>query len=171
MVTSVIPDDEIPVEPLSLEAAVRQLIEFGFKDPLEIARRLETTQDPDWLAGQLVMLSEDLIAEIARKQLGQRRRGFELALRPGQPIAHANMRLAGFWIPAADGTPTWKAASEVTAEDLDDRATWYESFAIGVLRRAQWCRQVAALMRHEGAPVLAQLRAELPALPEPKALA
>ena len=146
------------------------MIDLGFKDPLEIARRLETTQDPDWLATQLVMLSEDLIAEIARKQLGQRRRGFELALKPGQPIAHANMRLAGFWIPAEDGTPAWKAASEVTAEDLDRRATWYESFAIGVLRRAQWCRQVAALMRHERVSVLAQLRAELPPLPEPEVL-
>lgn len=170
MVSSVVPDDVAPAEPLSLEAAVRQLIELGFKDPLEIARRLETTQDPDWLATQLVMLSEDLIAEIARKQLGQRRRGFELALRPGQPIAYANMRLAGFWIPAADGTPAWKAAGEVTAEDLDRRAAWYESFAIGVLRRAQWCRQVATLMRREGAPVLAKLRAELPPLPEAEPL-
>jgi len=160
----------IAPEPPSLEAAVRQLIDLGFKDPLEIARRLETMHDPGWLATQLVMLSEDLIAEIARKQLGQRRRGYEVALKPGQPIAHANMRLVGFWIPADDGTPAWKAAGEVTPEDLDRRATWYESFAIGVLRRAQWCRQVAALMRHEGVPVLGQLRAELPALPEPEAL-
>ncbi len=154
----------------SLEAAVRQLIELGFKDPLEIARRLERSHDPEWLAAQLVMLSEDLIAEIARKQLGQRRRGYELALRPGQPLAEANMRLTGFWIPAEDGTPAWKAAGEVTPEDLDRRAAWYESFAIGVLRRAQWCRQVAALMRAEGAPVLAELRAELPPLPEPEPL-
>jgi hypothetical protein len=163
-----VPDE--PRETESLEAAIRQLIELGFKDPLEIARRLERTHDADWLATQLVMLSEDLIAEIARKQLGQRRRGYELALRPGQPIAQANLKLAGFWIPAEDGTPAWKAASEITPEDLDRRATWYESFAIGVLRRAQWCRQVAALMRHEGAPVLSSLRAELPPLPEPEAL-
>jgi hypothetical protein len=157
-------------QPVSLEAAIRQLIEVGFKDPLAIARRLGRTHDPDWLATQLVMLSEDLIAEIARKQLGARRRGFELALRPGQPLAHANMKLAGFWIPAEDGTPAWKAAAEVTAEDLDRRAAWYESFAIGVLRRAQWCRQVAALMRDEGVSVLADLRAELPLLPEPELL-
>jgi hypothetical protein len=166
----VTPADWNADQPPSLEAAIRQLIELGFKDPLAIARRLERTQDPDWLATQLVMLSEDLIAEIARKQLGARRRGFELALRPGQPLATANMKLAGFWIPAEDGTPAWKAASEVTAEDLDRRAAWYESFAIGVLRRAQWCRQVAALMRHEGATVLAELRAELPLLPEPEPL-
>jgi len=158
------------VEPLSLDAAIRQLIELGFKDPLEIARRLETTHGPDWLAAQLAMLSEDLVAEIARKELGRVRRGYELALRPGQPIAEANMKLVGFWIPAADGTPAWKPAAEVTPEDLDRRAAWYESFAIGVLRRAQWCRQVATLMRHEGATVLAQLRAELPPLPEPEAL-
>ncbi len=156
--------------PASLEAAVRQLIELGFKDPLEIARRLETIHDADWLATQLVLLSEDLIAEIARKQLNQRRRGYELALRPGEPMASSNMKLVGFWIPSADGTPAWKAAGEVTPEDLDRRAAWYESFAIGVLRRAQWCRQVAALMRHEGVPMLAQLRAELPPLPEPEQL-
>jgi hypothetical protein len=161
---------ELVGEPLSLEAAVRQLIELGFKDPLAIARRLEAMHDADWLATQLVMLSEDLIAEMARKQLGQRRRSYEVALRPGQPLAAANMKLVGFWIPAADGTPTWKAAGEVTPVDLERRAAWYESFAIGVLRRAQWCRQVAALMRAEGAPVLAELRAELPPLPEPEPL-
>jgi hypothetical protein len=168
MVTT--PAPTIADEPLSLEAAIRQLIELGFKDPLAIARRLESMHGPDWLAAQLAMLSEDLIAEIARKELGRRRRGYELALKPGQPLAYANMKLAGFWIPAEDGTPTWKAAAEVTAEDLDRRAAWYESFAIGVLRRAQWCRRVAALMRHEGAAVLAELRAELPPLPEPEPL-
>jgi len=153
-----------------LEGAVRQLIELGLNDPLEIARRLERMHDPEWLSAQLAMLSEDLIAEMARKQLGQRRRGFEVALRPGQPLAQTKMKLVGFWIPAADGTPAWKAAGEITPEDLDRRAAWYESFAIGVLRRAQWCREVAAMMRHEGAPVLSQLRAELPPLPEPEAL-
>jgi len=158
------------VEQPSLDAAIRQLIELGFKDPLEIARRLASTRGPDWLAAQLAMLSEDLVAEIARKELGRVRRGYEVALRPGQPIAEANMKLVGFWIPAEDGTPAWKPAGEVTPEDLDRRAAWYESFAIGVLRRAQWCRQVAALMRHEGASVLAQLRTELPPLPEPEAL-
>jgi len=162
--------DGVVVEPPSLEGAVRQLIELGYKDPIAIARRLESLYDAAWLATQLVMLSEDLIAEMARKQLGQRRRGYELALRPGQPLAEANMRLAGFWIPAADGTPLWKAAGDVTPEDLDRRAAWYESFAIGVLRRAQWCRQVAALMRVEGASVLSQLRVELPELPEPEVL-
>jgi len=159
-----------PAGPPSLEGAVRQLIELGLNDPLEIARRLERMHDPEWLSAQLAMLSEDLIAEMARKQLGQRRRGFEVALRPGQPLAQTKMKLVGFWIPAADGTPAWKAAGEITPEDLDRRAAWYESFAIGVLRRAQWCREVAAMMRHEGAPVLSQLRAELPPLPEPEAL-
>jgi hypothetical protein len=154
----------------SLDAANRQLIELGFKDPLEIARRLERTRGPEWLAGQLAMLSEDLVAEIARKELGRRRRGYELALRPGRPVAASELRLAGFWIPAEDGTPIWKAAGEVTPDDLDRRAAWYESFAIGVLRRARWCRQVAALMRHEGAAALSQLCAELPPLPEPEQL-
>ena len=168
--TAVTTSLEIVGEPPSLEGAVRQLIELGFNDPLEIARRLEHMHDQEWLAAQLAMLSEDLIAEMARKQLGQRRRGFEIALRPGQPLAQTKMKLVGFWIPAADGTPAWKAAGEITPEDLDRRAAWYESFAIGVLRRAQWCREVAAMMRHEGAPVLSQLRAELPPLPEPEAL-
>lgn len=151
-----------------LEVAIRQLIELGYKDPLQIARELERSHEPGWILGQLAMLAEDLVTEIARKQLGQRRRGFELALRPGLPMTHANMKLAGFWIPDHSGVPSWKAADEVTPEDLDRRAAWYESFAIGVLRRAQWCRQVAALMRQEGAPVLARLRAELPPLPEPE---
>jgi hypothetical protein len=169
-VTTHAPPDATAGGPPSLEAAVRQLIELGFTDPLQIARRLEAMHDSDWLATQLVMLSEDVIAEMARKQLGQRRRGYELALRPGQALDQTKLKLAGFWIPAEDGTPAWKAAGEITPEDLDRRAAWYESFAIGVLRRAQWCRQVAALMRHEGVPVLAQLRAELPPLPEPELL-
>ncbi|MEA2387029.1 MAG: hypothetical protein QOJ22_1203, partial [Thermoleophilaceae bacterium] len=68
--TSGVSNGEIRLEPPSLEAAIRQLIELGFKDPLTIARRLESTHEPGWLAAQLAMLSEDLIAEIARKQLG-----------------------------------------------------------------------------------------------------
>ena len=71
-----IPAEAIVDECQSLDDAVRQLIELGFKDPLTIARRLENLHDADWVATQLVMLSEDLIAEIARKQLGQRRRGY-----------------------------------------------------------------------------------------------
>ena len=104
------PAQAVVDEPQCLEDAVRQLIELGFNDPLEIARRLERMHGPDWMTTQLAMLSEDLVAEIARKQLGQRRRGFEIALRPGQPLAQTKMKLVGFWIPAVDGTPAWKSA-------------------------------------------------------------
>ena len=50
MVTAHTTTHAIAGEPVSLEGAIRQLIEFGFKEPLAIARRLGSTQDPDWLA-------------------------------------------------------------------------------------------------------------------------
>jgi len=76
----------MPAHPHSLDDAIRQLIELGVDDPSEIARRLERTLDPRWLASQLVTHSEELITEIAREQLGRRRRDGMLA--PAAPTRH-----------------------------------------------------------------------------------
>src|SRR6185503_18790653 len=53
IVTEHTPTQVVVDEPQSLDDAVRQLIELGFNDPLEIARRLERMHGPGWMTTQL----------------------------------------------------------------------------------------------------------------------
>lgn len=147
---------------MTLEEAIQQQVNLGLKDPLTIARKVIERSDKHWLASELSSLAEEIIAERARQRLGAFRRSAEVALRIGDHSTRADMRLAKFWVPGEG----WKKAADATAEDLRKRAAFYEKFASAAMRRSSWCREVAALMDAEGAPTLAKLKAELPALPE-----
>ena len=151
---------------MTLEEAIEQQITLGQKDPLTIVEKLLGLYGQEWLHEQAAFLAPDIAAEIARRKLGEKRRKFEVALRPGQPLATAEMKTASFCVPATEhGFTTWKKAADVTAEDLRAKADWYDRFALGALKRSRWCRDVASLMEEEGAATLGALDRELPALP------
>ena len=147
---------------MNLEEAIAQLIGLGEKDPLVIARKIEERQGHAWLVEQLSAYAEDLVAELARQRLGSRRRTAEVAIRPGDPITSAEMKIATTFIPGVG----WKKYADLTADDLDVRASMYDRLATAMGVRSAWCREVAGLMRAEGVRTLGKLKADLPVLPE-----
>lgn len=151
-------------ERLDLDAAIEQLVNLGEKDPLEIARKLVKRHGAEWLATELAARGEEIVAQIARQRLGANRRRAEIALRTGDELTAADLKLAKEWVPGAAGGE-WKVAADLTDADLDAKAGWYESLGRAALRRAQWCREVAGLMRDEGVKTLGKLKAHLPELP------
>jgi hypothetical protein len=132
---------------------------------VEIVAKIEQLHGSEWLQAEGAAHAADFAADRARRMIGSRRREFEIALKPGDEMSQADMKMAGVWIPAVDGLPEWKKAADVTADDLDRKAGWYETFARGALKRAVWCRDVAGMMRAEGVVKLGKLKADLPPLP------
>ncbi len=153
-----------PPEGLNLEDAIAQQITLGLKDPLEIARSIGKLYGTAWMGEQLVAYAEDLVAGMARMRLGADRRSAELALVPGE-VTSADLKLSSFWIPDAHGG-SWKRAADLSADDLESRARHYDRLAVGSLRRSRWLRDVADLMRSEGAKTLGKLKAAIPVLPD-----
>ena len=152
---------------MNLEEAIAQLIGLGEKDPLVIARKLETQYGHDWVVEQISAYAEDLVAELARQRLGALRRTAEVAIRPGDPITSSEMKLKSIWISGVG----YKRVADVTPEDLDARAAMYDRLMRGMGMRAEWCRETAALMRAEGARTLGKLKTALPVLPDDASIA
>src|SRR5204862_4108185 len=123
---------------VNLEQAIEQAISLGYGDPIAIADQIENHYGPEWLTTQLVEHRHDILAELARRRLGSVRRSKELALRPGDEMASAEMKIAKTWVPG-DG---WKRVADLTESDLEAKATWYRSLALAAVRRAAWCEEV-----------------------------
>lgn len=152
---------------VDLMEVIDRYVNLGEADPLEIAKKVEREMGEDALSKELLALSQDIIAEFARKKLGSVRRTAEIALRPGDPQTAANLGIAKAWVPTiGDNPPHWKRASELTAGDLRARGRWYERFAISAAQRAIWCMEVADMIDEEGVLTLGELKAPLPSLPE-----
>jgi len=146
---------------MNLEEAILQLIELGEKDPLVIARKIVERNDADWLAEQMLPYCEQFLSELSRQRLGSQRRSSQLALRPGDDLADAELKLRSVWVPEQG----WKRAADMTADDLDVRAAYLERLAGSIAIQASWFREVSGLMRAEGAKTLGRLKAALPPLP------
>lgn len=156
---------------MTLDEAIDQQVSLGQKDPLTIVAKITELHGVEWLHEQAAFLAPDFAAEIARRKLGEQRRHFEVALRPGVEISQSEMKTAGMWIPGGDeGVTVWKKAADLTSDDLRARASWYEKFAMGAVKRAHWCREVAGMMEDEGVRTLGKLKADLPQLPGPEEL-
>lgn len=148
--------------PEDLERAIEQLVNLGEKDPLSIARKLINRYGETWARLEVAARAEEVISDLARKKLGANRRSAEIALRPGDEISQGNMRIAKAWIPGVG----WKVAAELTISDCIRKSNFYSVLEYAARRRADWYREVAALMEAEGAETLGKLKADLPALPE-----
>lgn len=151
----------------TMEEAIEQLISLGFGDPVVIADKLDEMHGEEWAIAQLAAHRHDIFAEIARKKLGSVRRSAELALRPGDQMASAEMKIAKTWVPGKG----WHPVADLTAEDLAAKAAWYRSLASAATRRAVWCDEVIALMESEGVKTIGRLKAALPPLPDAEGLA
>lgn len=146
----------------SLEEAIQTLIAVGEKDPHLISQKVVERYGQVWLTKQLRAYAEELIAILARQRLGSIRRSAEVALRPGDQIASAEMKVVSFWVPGYG----WKPASTIEPDDLELRARMYDHLARGALRRSSWLRTVRDMMLAESANTLGKLKAPLPPLPD-----
>ena len=144
-----------------LDDLIRQYVNLGEKDPLDIARRIENDH-ADTLGDLLVPFAEEIIRERARNALGYQRRARERALGDddGGPSAQAEIKTAKVWIPETG----WMRLGDCKPEDLEARAVYYEKMGHLALARATWCREVAMMMREEGAKTLGKLK-NVPPIP------
>lgn len=149
-----------------LDKAIDRLIRLGEKEPLLIAKKLEKQYGPEWLAQQLFLYAEEFISDLARRRLNSIRRSAEIALRPGDIQASAELKLAKTWVPKVG----WKVAATLTVSDLRAKAEWYRNFARSAQRRSAWCDEVADDMEAEGVVTLGELRKALPPLPDVREL-
>jgi len=145
---------------MHLDDAIEQLVVIGYRDPLDIARKIIDLHGEEWVNKELEGLAEDIISNLARQKLGNIRRSAEIALSPGDYVAEGRMKVAKFWVPGYG----YKQVAELTAEDLVAKADWYAVFRRAAHRREIWCRETAALIRAEGVVTVGQLEAPLPAL-------
>ena len=151
---------------MTLEEAINQMIELGEKDPLTITDKLAQRHGEEWLREQASLYAHDLAADMARHMLGSRRRGSEVALRTGDQVSSAELKLRSYWVPEVG----YKPAHQLTADDLLARAAFYDKLESAARQRAAWCREVVDLMVAEGAKTLGKLRAALPPLPDEETL-
>ena len=144
---------------MTLEEAIQQQLTLGKNDPLEIARAITKQQEPEWIAAELLALSEELIAEIARHRLGSVRRS-SLATIVRGPKREA--RLAPVWIPNAG----WKRLADLTVDDLRALEKFYARLRDAAAVRVTWCSECIALMLGQEVAKLGQIKGAIPSVPE-----
>jgi len=151
---------------MNLDEAIDQAITLGHSTPLEVNAWIEKTQEPEWLAAELVALSEDVITERARHRLNAARRAMVVAIRPGGSVNKAELGLKLLWVPdfVAPGVSGWKDMNDCTADDLDSAAKYREGAARSILAQAGWLRELSSRMRAQGADTFETYRGELPVL-------
>lgn len=150
---------------MNLAQAIAQQINLGQKDPAEIAKRILSDNDQDWLGSELLALAEDVIEELARHQLGTERRKAIALLKPRDQRGQGDAMLKSVWVPSEHGFTEYKRVADMTAPDWRARADWLDRLVLGIMKQAIWCREVARLIEDAGFEKTGEL-GELPPLPE-----
>lgn len=151
-------------EQLTLEQVIERELNLGQKDPHAIYDRLSQQLGAEELLKLAVPYIPDLVSEMARQKLGRERR------RSVARISHAGLNdpeimLRSLWVPSEDGKIVYKRIADMDDRDFDDRAAYLERMVVGIGRHAQWCRDVATMIRKAKVGVAGDLE-RLPELPE-----
>lgn len=150
---------------MTLREAIEQQINLGVKDPREIAAAISRRYDSKWLAAELMSVSDDLVADIARSVLSSSRRA-SLSLAKVSALPRRDLMLQAAWLPGLG----WVEFGRFTAEHFDRLAAQYRKGAAALGRYAEWCEGNAAAMREQGVGEFRQLKGALPALPAAEAV-
>lgn len=159
--TELIPAVIQPTFP-SLEEAIAQLIGLGESDPLDIARKLEHRHGAEWLNAELAAHREEIVAEIVRRKLGQRRRTAIGSLSRVNTASRRDLMLSPVFL-LGHG---WVKLGDSTAEEFDRAAATYRKGAAALTRYADWFEANAALIRSQGVTKFKQVRGAIPVLAE-----
>lgn len=166
----------LPAEtPVHLRDAITREINMGEKDPLTIARNLARNYGVDWIAVELAQNWEEIIAEIARKMLGDARRSSVVSLsgyarqqsaeqkRTGKrpDVGKRPILIQSIFVPKRG----YIAVGDATIEDLAAVSALRRKLADGVYRWANWFDSVRASMVEQKVLRVRELKGQLPALP------
>lgn len=147
---------------MTLEELIDQQINLGHKDPHQFPDLLRKSLGDELIAIVTPYL-DDFIAELGRQRINAIRRK-SIAKITRDDLGDPEIMLRSMWVPTGDGTITYKPIGEMTADDFDARANYLEHMATGIRISAQWCRDVAHLMRTKGVKTAKRLTT-LPPLP------
>lgn len=147
----------------TLEELIDQQINLGYKDPHDFPELLKRALG-DELITIVAPYIDDFIAEVGRHRLNSLRRKDVARITRGG-LGDPQIMLRSMWVPSGDGTIVYKPIGEMTADDFDSRAVYLEHMANGIRASAQWCRDVADMMRAKNARTAKDLKS-LPALRE-----
>jgi tRNA A37 N6-isopentenylltransferase MiaA len=145
---------------MNLHEHIQQFVSLGETEPQTIAAKVKERLNTRQLRDELAALADDVITDLARRELGRIRRSSEIALVAGDEMSSSEMKIAKCWIPGRG----WIKAAQMTRDDALAKAEWYRQFAQHSLARAEWHEQVAEMMKKEGAKTLGALKATLPPL-------
>lgn len=146
----------------TLEEELEQLISLGYKDPHEYPDLLRRKLGEDLLEITAPYI-DNFLSDMARQRLNSIRRA-SVARITNTGLADPGFALHSLWVPGDDGKITYKKIADMTAQDFEDRAAYLEAMAHGIAASAQWCRDVADLMRAEKVKVAGKL-SKFPPLP------
>lgn len=158
---------ELATQTPSLEDAIRQMINLGENDPITIARKCADLHGGTWVAEQLAAHWEEILAEIARQQIGNERRAAIVSVgglraRKGRSIAKRNVLLATMFIPSKG----YIALGDATVADLEEAASYRQRMADGLVRWATYYGDLADRLKAQGVDKVSRLKGELPPLPQ-----
>lgn len=151
-------------QPMTLERAIEREINLGQKDPHEVYDRLEKALGGEELVRLAAPHIPDLVSEMARQRISQQRRQ-AVAKISNATIGDPEIMLRSLWVPSDDGKIVYKRIADMDATDFEDRAAYLERLVVGISRHAQWCRDVAQVIRKQKVGKAGDLK-RLPELPE-----
>lgn len=104
---------------MTLEEAIRQLINLGENDPHTIVEKLKKRHGKAWLLEQTAFLAEDVAEDIARHMIGRGRRDHEKV--PPQVVGNPGLLGQTKWLPSGG----YKRITDLTADDCRAIAAHY----------------------------------------------
>ncbi len=104
---------------MTLEEAIRQLVNLGENDPRTIVEKLKKRHGKAWLTEQTAFLAEDIAEDIARHMIGRSRRDHEKV--PPQVVGNPGLMGQTKWIPGGG----YKRITDLTADDCRAIAAHY----------------------------------------------
>jgi hypothetical protein len=135
---------------MTLKDAIGEEIAAGASDPHEVARIVAEKYGLTWLSRQLMKISGDLVADLARAQIAASRRS---SITLASVVAGAEPRvvtreliLESAWLPGTG----WVKFGDFTAENFEELAETYRRGARSLNYYAAWCEEQAAAMRAQG---------------------
>jgi hypothetical protein len=143
---------------VTLRDAIQQLVNLGEKDPREILEKLRDRNGDEWLRDEVAELAEEFVLEIARQELGRRRRASEISRVVQGDNTTGEIKIQSKWIPVVG----YKAIGDLTVADCRAVADHYRQLEHAAGTRFRAYNALANLMEEQGVSLVREVRGVLP---------